>query len=96
MPSSCLAAPGAGHHSDRETPIGHTIEDAVVGAGFDTLAQYLNRVVDHRSRRGLRYELGFLLAVVVAATACAGHDEVAAQAQWAADDAQPVVPRPAH
>jgi hypothetical protein len=33
----------------------------------------------------LRYELGFLLGVVVAATACAGHDEVAAQAQWAAD-----------
>ncbi len=33
----------------------------------------------------MRYELGFLLAVVVAATACAGHDEVAAQAQWAAD-----------
>ncbi|MGH3772245.1 MAG: ISAs1 family transposase, partial [Pseudonocardiaceae bacterium] len=42
-------------------------------------------MVDHRSRQGLRYELGFLLSVVVAATACAGHDEVAAQAQWAAD-----------
>jgi predicted transposase YbfD/YdcC len=47
--------------------------------------EYLDQVADHRSRRGLRYELGFLLAVVVAATACAGHDEVAAQAQWAAD-----------
>ena len=33
----------------------------------------------------MSYELGFLLAVVVAATACAGHDEVTAQAQWAAD-----------
>lgn len=45
----------------------------------------LGQVADPRSRRGLRYELGFLLAVVVAARACAGHDEVAAQAQWAAD-----------
>jgi hypothetical protein len=47
--------------------------------------EYLDRVADHRSRRGRRYELGFLLAVVVAATACAGHDEVAGYAQWAAD-----------
>jgi hypothetical protein len=47
--------------------------------------EYLVRVADHRSRRGRRYELGFLLAVVVAATACAGHDEVAGYAQWAAD-----------
>ena len=38
-----------------------------------------------RGRAGWRYELGFLLGVVVAVTACAGHDEVAAQAQWAAD-----------
>jgi hypothetical protein len=57
----------------------------VVRAGRGALVEYLDQVVDHRSRQGLRYELGFLLAVVVAATACAGHDEVAAQAQWAAD-----------
>ena len=47
--------------------------------------KYLDQVVDHQSRQGLRCELGFLLAVVVAATVCAGHDDVAAQAQWAAD-----------
>ena len=48
----------------------------------------LTRSFDHRSRQGLRYGLGFLLAVVVAATACVGHDEVAAQAQWAVDAPQ--------
>ncbi|MGH3923642.1 MAG: transposase family protein, partial [Pseudonocardiaceae bacterium] len=71
--------------------MGHTIgdpdpdPDPDPGAGYGALVAYLDRVVDHRSRQGLRYELGFALAVVVAATACAGHDEVAAQAQWAAD-----------
>lgn len=35
--------------------------------------------------RDLGYELGSLLAVVAAATECAGHDEVAVPAQRAAD-----------
>lgn len=65
---------------------GHVARDVTAVRGAcGALAEYLDQVVDHRSRQGLRYELGFLLAVVVAATACAGHDEVAAQAQWAAD-----------
>jgi hypothetical protein len=58
---------------------------AAVRGRRGSLAECLDQVADHRSRQGLRYELRFLLAVVVAATACAGHDEVAAQAQWAAD-----------
>ncbi|MGB6164016.1 MAG: transposase family protein [Pseudonocardiaceae bacterium] len=45
----------------------------------------MDEFVDYRSRQGLRYGLGCPLAVVVAARACAGHDEVAAQAQWTAD-----------
>ncbi|MBV9030322.1 MAG: hypothetical protein JO063_11390 [Pseudonocardiales bacterium] len=52
-----------------------------VHAGCRALAERVNQVVDQRSRRGLRYELGFLSAVVAATTACAGHDEVAAQAR---------------
>lgn len=35
--------------------------------------------------RGCVFELGFLLALVVVATACARHDEVVAHAQWAVD-----------
>ncbi|MGH3833611.1 MAG: ISAs1 family transposase, partial [Pseudonocardiaceae bacterium] len=89
MPSSCLVPPAAGQRRAIENRVEHTIEDAgaeaTVRAEYGALGEYLGQVVDHRSRQGLRYELGFLLAVVVAATACAGHDEVTAQAQWAAD-----------
>lgn len=81
MPSSCLAPPVAGR-----PVIGDVSgEFSTIRAACGALAEYLDQVVDHQSRQGLRYELGFLLAVVVAATACAGHDEVAAAAQWAAD-----------
>lgn len=84
MSSSCPAVPVAGQSVTGET--GVVAGDLrAVGQGLGTLAEYLDQIVDYRSRQGLRYELGFLLAVVVAATACAGHDEVAAQAQWAAD-----------
>ncbi|MGH3833103.1 MAG: transposase family protein [Pseudonocardiaceae bacterium] len=90
MPSSCPVRPASGQRFITENhpePVGGGAggDLGTVHAGCRTLAEYLNQVVDHRSRQGLRYELGFLLAVVVAATACAGHDEVAAQAQWAAD-----------
>lgn len=75
-----------GHRGCRRSHLGDVGGDfAAVRAGCGSLATCLGQVVDHWSRQGLRYELGFLLAVVVAATACAGHDEVAAQAQWAAD-----------
>jgi predicted transposase YbfD/YdcC len=74
---SCLVPPVA------DQPVAGEV--AAVRAGCGALIDCLGEVADHRSRRGLRYELGFLLAVVVAASACAGHDEVAAQAQWAAD-----------
>ena len=88
MPPSCPVLPAAGQQF---IPEGHAEyagadsggELTAVRAGYGALIEYLDQVVDHRSRQGLRYELGFLLAVVVAATACAGHDEVAAQAQWA-------------
>lgn len=88
MSSSCLATPVAGEAIPADTtrevygavPNGVTAVRADCGA----LAEYLDQVVDHRSRQGLRHELGFLLAVVIAATACAGHDEVVAQAEWAA------------
>ena len=88
MVSSCPVPPAAGQQSITGSHPEHAIGDAgdlAVRAGCGALVEYLDRVVDHRSRQGLRYELGFLLGVVVAATACAGHDEVAAQAQWAAD-----------
>ncbi|MGH3975785.1 MAG: ISAs1 family transposase [Pseudonocardiaceae bacterium] len=89
MPSSCLVPPAAGQRRTTENRVEHAMGDAgveaTVGAGCGALGEYLDQVVDHRSRQGLRYELGFLLAVVTAATACAGHDEVAAAAQWAAD-----------
>ncbi|MGH3922974.1 MAG: ISAs1 family transposase [Pseudonocardiaceae bacterium] len=90
MPPSCLAQPAAGQQFITENhaePVGGDAggDLRAVRAGCGALAEYLNQIVDHRSRQGLRYQLGFLLAVVVAATACAGHDEVAAQAQWAAD-----------
>jgi hypothetical protein len=86
--SSCLATPVAGQSIPADTtrevygdvPSGVSAVRADCGA----LVEYLNQVVDHRSRQGLRHELGFLLAVVIAATACAGHDEVVAQAEWAA------------
>ncbi len=88
MLSSCLATPVAGQSIPADTtrevygdvPSGVSAVRADCGA----LVEYLNQVVDHRSRQGLRHELGFLLAVVIAATACAGHDEVVAQAEWAA------------
>jgi hypothetical protein len=88
--SSCPAPPAAGQQFITENRTGSAGGDCggdltAVRAGHGALIEYLDQVVDHRSRQGLRYELGFLLAVVVAATACAGHDEVAAQAQWAAD-----------
>ncbi len=90
MLSSCPVPPAAGQQF---IPEGHAEyagadsggELTAVRGGHGALIEYLDQVVDHRSRQGLRYELGFLLGVVVAATACAGHDEVAAQAQWAAD-----------
>ena len=90
MLSSCPAPPAAGQQFITENRTGSAGGDCggdltAVRAGHGALIEYLDQVVDHRSRQGLRYELGFLLAVVVAATACAGHDEVAAQAQWAAD-----------
>lgn len=90
MLSSCPVSPAAGQQF---IPEGHAEyagadsggELTAVRGGHGALIKYLDQVVDHRSRQGLRYELGFLLGVVTAATACAGHDEVAAQAQWAAD-----------
>ena len=93
MLSSCLVSPVA-DQSVTENVAGVVSGDGggaftAVHGGCGSLAECLDQVVDHRSRQGLRYELGFLLAVVVAvvvaATACAGHDELAAQAQWAAD-----------
>jgi predicted transposase YbfD/YdcC len=88
VPSSCLAPPDAGQSSSvdttREVYADVSIGVRAVRAGCGALAEYLNQVVDHRSRQGLRHELGFLLAVVIAATASAGHDEVVAQAEWAA------------
>jgi DDE_Tnp_1-associated len=87
--SSCLAPPDAGQSATEDVtglvPVDVAGALAGVRARCGTLAEYLDQVVDHRSRQGLRYDLGFLLAVVVAATSCAGHDEVSAQAQWAAD-----------
>ena len=90
MLSSCPVPPAAGQRFITENHAEYAGGDCggeltAVRAGHGALIKYLDQVVDHRSRQGLRYELGFLLAVVVAATACAGHDEVAAQAQWAAD-----------
>lgn len=89
MPSSCLVPSAVGQQPVTEDRVEHAIGDAgaagIVGGGCGALGEYLDQVVDHRSRQGLRYELGFLLAVVTAATACTGHDEVTAQAQWAAD-----------
>ena len=92
MPSSCLVHPVAGRQFITENRPGHVVGGAggdlrAVHAGCRAPAEYLNQVVDHRSRQGLCYESGFLSAVVVAATACAGHDEVVAQAQWAAEAA---------
>lgn len=88
MPSSCLAPPEAGQSTSagttREVYADVSIGVSAVRGGCGALAEYLNQVVDHRSRQGLRHELGFLLAVVIAATASAGHDEVVAQAEWAA------------
>ena len=88
MLSSCLATPVAGQSIPADTirevygdvPSGVSAVRAHCGA----LVEYLDQVIDHRSRQGLRHELGFLLAMVIAATACAGHDEVVAQAEWAA------------
>ena len=90
MLSSCPVSPAAGQQFITENHAEYAGADSggeltAVRGGHGALIEYLDQVVDHRSRQGLRYELGFLLAVVVAATACAGHDEVAAQAQWAAD-----------
>ena len=90
MPPSCPVPPAAGQQFITEDRTGSAGGDCggdltAVRAGYGALIEYLDQVVDHRSRQGLRYELGFLLGVVTAATACAGHDEVAAQAQWAAD-----------
>jgi predicted transposase YbfD/YdcC len=88
VPSSCLVGPVADQSipADSTHEIGGEVLGGVAGVrvGRGALADYLDQIVDHRSRQGLRYELGFLLAVVVAATACAGHDEVVAQAEWAA------------
>lgn len=88
MSSSCLALPDAGQSTSADTTR-EGCADASMGVsavrgGRGSLAEYLNQVVDHRSRQGLRHELGFLLAVVIAATASTGHDEVVAQAEWAA------------
>lgn len=84
MPSSCLASPVSGQSVAEDVSDGVPGDLAAVRDGCSALAECLDQVVDHRSRQGLRYELGFLLAVVVAATACAGHDEVVAQAEWVA------------
>jgi hypothetical protein len=88
VPSSCLVGPVADQSipADSTHEIGGEVLGGVAGVrvGRGALADYLDQIVDHRSRQGLRYELGFLLAVVIAATACAGHDEVVAQAEWAA------------
>jgi hypothetical protein len=71
--SSCLALPDAGQSTSADT-IREVYADVSIGVsavrgGCGALAEYLNQVVDHRSRQGLRHELGFLLAVVIAATA---------------------------
>jgi predicted transposase YbfD/YdcC len=88
VPLSCLVETIAGQsllaNTTREVHAEVAIDGKAVRAGCGALVEYLDQVVDHRSRQGLRYELGFLLAVVIAATACAGHDEVIAQAEWAA------------
>jgi len=44
--------------------------------------EYLDQIVDHRSRQELRYELGFLPGWP--RPRAPEHDEVAATAQWAA------------
>ena len=89
MSPSCLVCPVAGQsvagHLSRELTEDVLGDFGAVRAACGALAEYLDRVVDHRSRQGLRHELGYVLAVVVAAVACAGHDEVAAVAQRAAE-----------
>ena len=67
MASSCLAPPVA------DQTLAQDIAGAVAAVRTEcgALAEYLDQVVDHRSRQGLRYELGFLLGVVVAVAACA-------------------------
>lgn len=70
MSSSCLVPPVADHSVTEDVAgvvwgdVGGTF--AAVRGGRGSLAECLDQVADHRSRRGLRYELGFLLAVVVA------------------------------
>ena len=76
MLSSCPVRPAGGQQFITENRTGSAGGDfagdlTAVRAGYGALIEYLDQVVDHRSRQGLRYELGFLLAVVVAATACA-------------------------
>lgn len=89
MSSSCCVPPVAGQPGAAQVP--RDLTEGILGnfgavrAACGALAEYLDQVLDHRSRQGLRHELGYVLAVVVAATACAGHDEVSAVAQWAAD-----------
>jgi DDE_Tnp_1-associated len=86
--SSCLATPVAGQSlvadATREVYVDLPGGASAIHTGCGALVEYLDQVVDHRSRQGLRHELGFLLAVVIAATTCAGHDEVIALAEWAA------------
>lgn len=77
MSSSCLVAPAPAQSG--------IFDGDLVRAGRGALGEYLNRVPDHRSRQGRRYELGFLLAVVVSAMAWVGHDDIAAIAQWVAE-----------
>ncbi len=77
MLSSCPVPPAAGQQFIPENHAEYAAGDCggeltAVRDGYGALIEYLDQVVDHRSRQGLRYELGFLLAVVVAATACAG------------------------
>jgi hypothetical protein len=79
--SSCLVPSVAGQsvsgYVPREISDDVLVDFSAVRAACGALAEYLDQVVDHRSRQRRRHELSYVLAVVVAATACAGHDEVA-------------------
>jgi hypothetical protein len=62
VPSSCLALPVSGQSvvEDVTGVVPVDVAGAIAGVrtGCGALAEYLDRVAGHRSRQGLRYELG--------------------------------------
>jgi hypothetical protein len=80
VPSSCRVPPVASQPVSGQ--VVREVTDDALGTSVlfvrRVVAEYLDQAVDHRSRQRLHYELEYVLAMVVAATACTGHDEVAA------------------